>query len=185
MTLSQRASVPASHPASALSLRSIFFLLVSTVLTVAAVVAGAILTDHSMPWYGAILKKPWFTPPTFIFPIAWTTFYFFMAFAFWRILRVPARTPGRGLAIGAFLLQLALNLGWPWLFFGNQDPASALLEAFCLEAAILVMILCFRPLDRVSAWLMWPYAAWVVFAIALNLGVLVLNRDLPTLWNGI
>jgi translocator protein len=167
----------------ALSARSIFYLVVAIGLTVGATTIGALLTDISMPWYGAMLKKPWFNPPNLAFPIAWTTLYTFMAFSFWRILRTPVEAKGRGQAIIAFLVQLGFNVLWSFLFFYKQDPATALLEIMCLLTAIIFMIVSFRPVDRLSYYLMWPYAAWVSFATLLNLAIVILNPDMQTLWN--
>jgi translocator protein len=167
----------------ALSIRSILYLIIAIGLTVSATSLGALMTDISMPWYGAILKKPWFNPPNLAFPIAWTLLYTFMAFSFWRILRLPVGTVGRGQAIFSFLIQLGFNVLWSFLFFYKQDPATALLEVICLLTAIIFMIVSFRPVDRLSYYLMWPYAAWVSFAMILNLAIVILNPDMQTLWN--
>ena len=166
-----------------LSFISILYLVFAIGLTVGATVLGGLMTDISMPWYKAILKKPWFNPPNLAFPIAWTLLYTFMAFSFWRILRLPAGVIGRGQAITAFLIQLGFNVLWSFLFFYKQDPATALLEVICLLTAILFMIVSFRPVDRLSYYLMWPYAAWVSFAAILNLAIVALNPNMQTLWN--
>ncbi len=171
--------------APALSLRSILYLALAILLTVGVSVSGAIFTDHSMPWYGATLKRPWFNPPTLAFPIAWSILFALMAFCFWRILRLTPGLPGRSRAILAFLVQLALNALWSFIFFGRQDPATALLEVVCFLTAIIFMIVSYRRVDTLSAKLMWPYAAWVSFATLLNLAIVVLNPEVRTLWNGL
>jgi translocator protein len=167
----------------ALSVRSILYLIIAIGLTVSATSLGALMTDISMPWYKVMLKKPWFNPPNLAFPIAWTTLYTFMTFSFWRILRLPVETLGKGQAIIAFLAQLGFNVLWSFLFFYKQDPATALLEIMCLLTTIIFMIVSFRPVDRLSYYLMWPYAAWVSFATILNLAIVILNPDMQTLWN--
>jgi translocator protein len=75
----------------------------------------------------------------------------------------------------AFFGQLALNVAWSFAFFGLESPGLALAVIAALLAAILATIGLFRPLDRVAAWLLAPYAAWVAYAAAVNLGVLILN----------
>ena len=60
-------------------------------------------------------------------------------------------------------------------FFGLESPGLSLAVIAALLAAILATIGLFRPLDRVAAWLLAPYAAWVAYAAAVNLGVLILN----------
>ena len=42
-------------------------------------------------------------------------------------------------------------------------------------AAILVTIRLFWPLDRIAAWLLVPYLAWVAYATALNAAIWQLN----------
>jgi tryptophan-rich sensory protein len=44
-----------------------------------------------------------------------------------------------------------------------------------LLLAILVTIRLFWPLDRIAAWLLVPYAAWVGYATALNVAIWRLN----------
>jgi tryptophan-rich sensory protein len=44
-----------------------------------------------------------------------------------------------------------------------------------LWAGIVVTILLFSRLDRIAAWLMAPYLAWVSFAVLLNAAIWRLN----------
>jgi tryptophan-rich sensory protein len=74
-----------------------------------------------------------------------------------------------------FLLQLALNAAWPWLFFAERrlDLALACIAALCL--AILGTIVAFWRSSRGAAILLVPYLAWVGFAAALNHAIWRLN----------
>lgn len=73
-----------------------------------------------------------------------------------------------------FYLQLGFNALWSIAFFTLQSPPFGLIVIAVLLALILATIVAFRPLDRIAAWLMVPYAIWVAYASALNLGILVL-----------
>jgi len=64
-------------------------------------------------WYAA-LKKPWFTPPNWLFPVAWTTLYICMAAAGARV----AVSPDNAVAMAFWSLQIALNGLWTPVFFG-------------------------------------------------------------------
>ena len=60
------------------------------------------------PWYTGLVK-PSFNPPNWIFAPVWTTLFILMAFALWRILRLPEASAARRLALSLFFIQLALN----------------------------------------------------------------------------
>ena len=94
---------------------------------------------------------------------------------------VTARgAPGRGAAIAAFLVQLALNLAWSPLFFGAQKVTAALWLMFAIDLAVIATIFLFWKVRPPAAWLLMPYLAWVLFATALNWQFDVLNPDAET-----
>ena len=144
--------------------------------TIIAGVLGSISTRPAIPVWYASLNKPFFTPPNWVFAPAWTILYLMMAYAFWRILILPASQPGRRAAIVAFLVQITFNALWSIAFFGLRSPAAGLAVVLVFWLAIAVTIAKFRPLDAVAAWLLAPYLAWTTFAAALNIGVFALNR---------
>jgi tryptophan-rich sensory protein len=148
---------------------------VAVLPVVAAAVLGSLATTPNIPTWYAGLAKPAFTPPNWVFGPAWTVLYLAMAYAAWRILSLAPDTPGRGAALGAFFVQLALNAGWSWAFFGANSPLAGLVVILALELAILVTIALFRRLDGIAALLLVPYAAWVAYATALNLAIWRLN----------
>ncbi len=155
--------------------RSLAYALLSLALVVAASLLGQLATYPAIPTWYAGLTKPFFTPPNAAFPIAWTILYLLMAYAFWRVLRLPAGTAGRKAAIAAYLVQLALNAGWSFAFFGARLPWLGMVVIVALLAAIVVCWRRFRALDRPAALCLVPYFLWVLYASALNFGIAVLN----------
>lgn len=143
---------------------------------VAASLLGSAATVPQIPTWYATLAKPPFNPPNWLFAPAWTTLYAMMALSVFRILRLPPGTPDRGGALAAYHVQLGLNLLWSFAFFALQSPLAGLAVILPLLAMILLTIRRFAPLDRISAGLLWPYAAWVAFATLLNLSIWWLNR---------
>jgi benzodiazapine receptor len=121
-------------------------------------------------WY-AHLAKPWFNPPNWVFPLAWTALYVMIAFAGWRI---DARDVG-GTAKALWWGQLLLNFAWSPLFFSAHRMVLALADIVLLLVAILGFIGSAWRQDRVAAWLFVPYAGWVAFATLLNAALLRLN----------
>lgn len=144
-----------------------------------AAALGNLATIPNIPGWYAGLAKPALTPPNWVFGPAWTTLYILMAVAFFRVLRLDSGTPGRRAAITVVLAQLALNAAWSFAFFAAHSPLGGLLVILPLEALILLTIALFFRLDRIAAFCLVPYAAWVAFATYLNAGLWMLNP-----WNG-
>jgi tryptophan-rich sensory protein len=117
-------------------------------------------------WYRT-LKRPVFTPPTWVFGPVWTLLYTLMALAAWQVsLSAPSPLRTRGLTL--FLVQLGLNLAWSWMFFHEHEIGTALMQGILMWVAIGATILVFSGVVPVAAWLMVPYWAWVSFAAVLN-----------------
>lgn len=151
-------------------------LLVAILPVVAASILGSAVTVPQIAGWYAGLAKPSFNPPNWIFAPVWTALYALMALVVFRILRIPVGTPGRRRALLAYHLQLLLNIAWSFAFFGANSPLAGLAVILPLLAAILATIATFRPLDRLAAYLLWPYFAWVCFATLLNASIWWLNR---------
>ncbi|MDZ7630330.1 MAG: TspO/MBR family protein [Gemmatimonadaceae bacterium] len=77
-----------------------------------------------------------------------------------------------------FLVQLAANALWTWLFFAWREGGIALAELMLLWVMIVAMIGMFWRLHRVAATLLVPYLLWVSFAGWLNVTLWRLNPGL-------
>ena len=104
----------------------------------------------------------------------WTTLYALMAFAVWRILRLP-ETRQRTRALILFFLQLAFNAAWSWMFFAAHDPLLGMINIIPQLALIIATLVAFKGLDKVAAWCLVPLALWVAFASTLNIAIWRLN----------
>jgi tryptophan-rich sensory protein len=143
-------------------------------LCLAASAAGGLATASSVgSWYQTLAKPP-FNPPDWIFAPVWTTLFFMMAVAGWRIWRRDGLRGARP-ALTLFAVQLVLNISWSIVFFGLRSIGAALVEVLVLLAAILATTVVFWQRDRVAGMLFIPYAAWVSFATVLNVALWQLN----------
>lgn len=146
--------------------------LIATCLGVAGL--GAAATASSVgDWYPTLTKPRW-TPPAFVFGPVWTVLYVSMAVAAWLVWRSGGLRTTR-LALTLFAVQLALNLGWSFVFFGLRRPGLAAIEIILLWLAIAATTLAFCSRSKPAAGLMVPYLAWTTFAAALNLAIWRLN----------
>ncbi len=145
------------------------------IVVAAASAVGQLATYPNLaPWYAGLLK-PSFNPPNWVFAPVWTILYALMAFAVWRILRLPEASAARRLALTLFFIQLALNAAWSWMFFGANNPLLGVINIVPQLFFIFVTVVAFYRLDRIAAWCLLPLAAWVTFASVLNVAIWRLN----------
>ena len=156
--------------------RDTSFAVFAIAIVAATSILGQIATyPNLIPWYAG-LAKPDFNPPNWIFAPVWTTLYALMAFALWRILRVQKSSSAhRHYAICLFLLLLALNAAWSWMFFWAHSPLLGLINIVPQFVVILATIISFARLDGLAAICLLPLAAWVAFAGVLNTAIWLLN----------
>lgn len=135
---------------------------------------AALLTRNSYDFYDTVVK-PALAPPGTVFPIVWTILYLLMgvsAYLIWE----EKRAPGRREALQTYAAQLALNFVWPLLFFRARAFLPAFLWLLALIVLIVAMIVQFKRIKPIAAWLQIPYLLWCLFAAYLNLSIYLLNR---------
>ena len=155
--------------------RDLGFGLLAIIAVAATSVVGQLATYPNLaPWYAGLVK-PSFSPPNWVFGPVWTTLYLLMAFAVWRIFRLPEASAERRWALVLFFAQLALNAAWSWMFFAAHNPLLGLINIFPQILVILATIVAFYRIDRIAGWCLVPLAAWVSFATALNFAIWKLN----------
>jgi tryptophan-rich sensory protein len=131
--------------------RDLGFGLLAIIAVAATSAVGQLATYPNLaPWYAGLLK-PSFNPPNWVFGPVWTTLYLMMAFAVWRILRLPEAPADRRWALGLFFALLALNAAWSWMFFAAHNPLLGLINIVPQILVILATIVAFYRIDRLSA----------------------------------
>jgi tryptophan-rich sensory protein len=126
-------------------------------------------------WYNRLDKPAW-NPPQAVFPIVWTALYSLIAIAGWRTW-MQESSPERSRALRLWAAQLATNVEWTQLFFGQHNPKRSLLDVLSLEAQIVAYMRTAKEVDPVAAACFLPYAAWVAFATLLNAEIVRRNPD--------
>lgn len=150
--------------------------LLLAILPVAATsVLGQLATYPNIESWYSTLEKPTFNPPNWVFAPVWTALYILMAYSAWKLLSMPAKTPGRSSTLTVFFIQLTLNALWSWMFFALQSPITGLVNIIVQCGFILATIGCAWRVDKMAALCLVPLAAWVSFAAVLNFAIWHLN----------
>jgi len=162
--------------------RDILRLVISIAIPLMAGLIGSIFTSQSVSTWFQTTEKPSFSPPNWLFGPVWTSLYVLMGvslFLIWRVTSSTTFPKDRRIremaAFIAFGTQLILNVLWSFLFFGLRSPQLAFVEIMILLISIVVTIVIFSKISKLSAILMLPYAGWVAFASFLNLQIWLLN----------
>jgi len=143
-------------------------------ISMGAGLIGSLSTATAVPTWYADLRKPNWTPPSWIFGPVWTTLYVMMGVAAWLVWRKSGFV-GAKAAMWLFFLQLLCNAAWSLIFFGLRSPGLAFAEILLLWGLILATALAFWRHSPIAGALLLPYLAWVTFATALNLAIWRLN----------
>lgn len=136
-------------------------------LVYATAAIGAVASIQAVSFYLQLTRPAW-APPAWVFGPVWTALYALMAMAAWLVWRGPGRARG---ALTLFVIQLAANALWSWLFFVWHIGAYAFIEMLLLVVLIVATLAAFWRVSRLAAALLLPYLAWVLFAAMLTWSV--------------
>lgn len=143
------------------------------IISFVAAAIGGVASIQAGTFYTQLVRPDWAPPPS-IFGPAWTVLYALMGIGAWLVWRV-AGFRGAKSELTLFLVQLALNALWSWLFFGWHRGALAFADIVLLWALIVATVACFWRIRPLAGVLLVPYLLWVSFASALNYSVWQLN----------
>ena len=138
---------------------------------------SSLVTQSSIATWYPTIEKPIFNPPNWVFAPVWTLLFIMMGVSaglIWDKITEQKELVKKGLLF--FIVQLALNALWSFLFFGIQNVLLAGIEIILLLLIIYETYLVFKPIDKKASQLLIPYMAWVSFATLLNVSIYFLNR---------
>lgn len=150
--------------------------IVSVVIALAVGGLSAAVTSGSMDVYSKINQPP-LSPPPILFPIVWTVLFTLMGISAALVYQFRDSKPdGVRPALIVYAVNLAVNFIWSIIFFNMQAYLFAFIWILLLIAVIITMIVLFRRVSPLAAYLQIPYLLWVTFAAYLNLAIYILNR---------
>jgi len=141
------------------------FILPLLVILTAAIGSIANININADGWYEELVKSP-LNPPGYVFGIVWPILYLLMGIVsflaaekIWKL----------------FIIQLALNAAWSWIFFYYQLPIIALLDIALLMLVNAMILNNLKSFSRALFLLYLPYMLWLCFAAFLNISIIYLN----------
>ncbi|MBQ4070321.1 MAG: tryptophan-rich sensory protein [Alphaproteobacteria bacterium] len=157
-------------------MKSFFMFVLAIIISFLPGIFGIFFTPHGSNdlWYNA-LNKSILTPDGWVFMVAWSILYFVLGVSLYLIMKSSKSRQSKSPAYALFTIQMALNALWTYLFFGLQFIGAAFLVLVALIAISIWMARVFRSFNKTAMYLVWPYIAWLVFALYLNGTILLLN----------
>jgi benzodiazapine receptor len=148
------------------------------VIAVAPVAAVLLFQDlvavANLRWYGGLLK-PTFSPVPWLAAATSLALAATLASGFFSVLRRPDYLPDRPAAIRVFLLGLALDALWSWLFFAGRHPTVALAAAGALAVVAASAAWHFAIVDRRAGLLLVPWILATSFVFVFDLSIALRN----------
>ena len=147
---------------------SLFIILCITFIP--SIIGGFITSSFKEPWYSKIIL-PDFNPPSWVFAPVWTTLYFLMSIAIWKIwINFFDRK-----ILNIYFIHLFFNATWSIMFFGFHQILFALINLFIILIFIIILIKLYYSKDKISFILMIPYLLWTSYAFVLNFSIFIIN----------
>ncbi|GAB1857783.1 tryptophan-rich sensory protein [Flavobacteriaceae bacterium MHTCC 0001] len=148
------------------------YTLIFLVINFGALALGSLLMANGPQesWYENLNKAPW-TPPGWVFGVAWTTimvcFSLYMAFLYYVL---PTSN-----VLGLFIAQLSLNVSWNYIFFNQHFIGLGFLVIVALAFVIGLLTICYIKTIKYKTLLIAPYFIWLCIATSLNGYILLEN----------
>ena len=144
-------------------------------LNFAALGIGGLFTGKgvSSVCYAELKKAPW-TPPGYVFGLAWTAIMICLSFFMAGLKDVIADNIAKTI-LALYALQWALNVIWNPLFFKYHLSAIALVAIILLFIVVAAMLYYASNYSNTYALLIVPYTVWLLIAISLNVYIVLKN----------
>ena len=147
------------------------FILFLTITFSASLIGGLATVTFKEPWY-SLLNKPTFNPPDWIFGPVWTTLYALMTVAIWLYWHTKNRDMN---TVYIYVIHLVFNTTWSIVFFVFHNIFLALINLIILISLIILLMVKFKAVSKLSFYIMIPYLLWCCYALILNTTLFILN----------
>ena len=146
-------------------LKNIFYLIFPLVV---GTIVGLVISPYID--YNTLVKPP-LSPPSIVFPIAWTIIYILMGISYF-LFKLNNDDDKTSII---YYLQLFVNAMWSIIFFVWKLRFFAIIWTLLLLFLVIYLFILFLKKEKISAYLNIPYILWLLFATYLTIGVYILN----------
>jgi len=136
---------------------------------------GSVFTAKGVTsdWYVHANQAPW-TPPGFVFGLAWSTIMLCFSFYMTRIIDGVNSIKPKTMYV-VYAIQWLLNFMWNPTFFYFHKASLALVLIISLLVTVTWFLVVGKKHSVVSLLLVLPYFLWLLIAISLNAYIVMAN----------
>jgi len=135
------------------------------------IVAGSLLIKYAPVPYTSLVK-PSFAPPAILFGIAWTIFYTIFYFTSTKVIHGSIK---KNPLFQLYFLILGFHFIWILFFFTFRFYLISLFTLIVIYLLSVAYVFRMIKFSKKDALLNIPYLLWLLFALLLNLSILILN----------
>lgn len=118
-----------------------------------------------------IINKPIFSPPKIVFPIVWSILYLLFGISFY----LANKDYENKKITSSAIINLILNYSWTFIFFKLKMYIISAIELVLIILSTIKFIIELYKENKTAAFLQLPYLLWLLVALYLNIGVIILN----------
>ncbi len=144
---------------------------ISAVIVVAGWLVG--MTAGADKGYTGLVR-PNLTPPDWVFSIVWPVLYALMGVSLYLTIKEENGVT-KTASLVLFGMQLFHNFAWPFTFFLMRNYLLSFIVLSATVSLTLALVMVNFRLNKVSAILLIPYLAWLIFAEYLNIMIFAYN----------
>src|SRR5690554_248480 len=143
------------------------------ILNFIALAIGGLFTNTgaNSDWYAELAKAPW-TPPGWVFGVAWATIMVFYAF---YMAYLWTNDSDKKTITWLFILQWCLNILWNPIFFYYHNVVLGLIVITALTLLVGIFLFKYWSDIQLKSILILPYFIWLIIATSLNAYILFYN----------
>jgi translocator protein len=145
--------------------KSLLFLIVILIAFSPGIIGSFFTGAVDSEWYRE--NRPDFTPPNYVFPIAWTILYLLIGLSLYFAWTSSNKAQKKNISM-IYGINLAANAAWTPVFFALQMPLTALFILLVILVTTAIAIYYTHKINKTSPCLLIPYFLWLVFAGVLN-----------------